>query len=165
MVVRRAAPADAPTLAHLIATAFAQYRDTLVPPSGALHETPRGISDELGQPGHLAFIAVEDAVAAGCVLCKPEDGDLYFGRLSVLPSMRGRGIAQRLIEAVEAHAHAQRFPAVLLSVRIALPENRLLFARYGYVEISRHAHDGFDHPTFIRMRKVLAPSREFSDSA
>ena len=152
-------------MAHLIAAAFAQYRDNLVPPSGALHETPGGIRDELGRPGHLAFVAVEGALPAGCVLCKLENGDLYFGRLSALPSMRGRGIAQRLIEAVEAHARAQRFAAVLLSVRIALPENRLLFARYGYVEISRHAHDGFDHPTFIRMRKVLAPSREFSGSA
>jgi hypothetical protein len=45
---------------------------------------------------------------------------------------------------------------VVLAVRIALPENQALFERYGYVEVSRYAHDGFDHPTSIRMRKALA---------
>jgi hypothetical protein len=40
-------------------------------------------------------------------------------------------------------------------VRIVLTENQRLFTSLGYVEISREAHEGFDHPTSINMRKAL----------
>jgi hypothetical protein len=46
-------------------------------------------------------------------------------------------------------------PGVRLGVRIALPDNQRLFASLGYVEFSREAHPGFDHPTSINMRKAL----------
>lgn len=154
--VRRATPQDASLIARLITTAFAEYRDRLVPPSGALNETAAGIAAELALPDRLGFVALDAAQPVGCVLCKPDDGDLYFGRLSVAPGCRGRGIARLLIEAVESYARHQGFPATLLAVRIALPENRALFERCGYVEISRHAHEGFDQPTNVRMRKRLA---------
>ena len=156
ITIRRAAAQDAPLLARLITTAFAEYRDRLVPPSGALRESPAAIATELATPERLGFVALDDADPAGCVLCKPDDGDLYFGRLSVAPEYRGRGVARRLIDAVELHAREHRFPAVVLAVRLALPENRALFERYGYVEVSRHAHAGFDQPTNIRMRKQIA---------
>ena len=155
ITVRRAAAHDATTVAQLITAAFAEYRDRLVPPSGALREEAGAIASELTAPDRLGFLAFDHADAAGCVMCKPEGGDLYFGRLAVVPERRGRGIARRLIDAVEGHARAHRYPAVVLAVRIALPENQALFERYGYVEVSRYAHDGFDHPTSIRMRKAL----------
>lgn len=156
ITVRHATTHDAPLIARLITTAFAEYRDRLVPPSGALNETAAGIAAELATPERLGFVAFDAAGAVGCVLCKPDSGDLYFGRLSVAPACRGRGIARRLIDTVEVYARDQGFPATLLAVRISLPENRALFERCGYVEISRHAHEGFDQPTNIRMRKALA---------
>ncbi len=156
ITIRRAAARDASVLARLITTAFAEYRDRLVPPSGALNESPAAIAAELATPERLGFVALDDADPVGCVLCRPDDGNLYFGRLSVPPERRGRGIARRLIDAVEAHAREHRFPAVVLAVRIALPENQALFERFGYVETSRYAHDGFEQPTSVRMRKSIA---------
>jgi ribosomal protein S18 acetylase RimI-like enzyme len=91
----------------------------------------------------------------GCVLTELLEGDLYFGRLAVLPSARGMNLARRLIQAVEADAKARGLPGVRLGVRIALPGNQRLFASLGYAEISREAHPGFDHPTSINMRKPL----------
>ena len=156
ITVRRATAQDAPVIARLITTAFAEYRDRLVPPSGALNETAAAMATELATPERLGFVALDATEPVGCVLCKPDSGDLYFGRLSVAPEYRGRGIARRLIDAVEVYARDQGFPATLLAVRIALPENRALFERCGYVEISRHAHEGFDQPTNVRMRKAIA---------
>jgi predicted N-acetyltransferase YhbS len=153
--IRPATMTDAPALAALIIDAFAEYRGRLKPESGALSESAATIAAELARPDHSALLALDGARPVGCVLCKPEDGDLYFGRLAVPPAQRGRGIARALIEAVEAHARRHGYPGVLLGVRIALPENQKLFASLGYVETERTAHPGFDVPTSITMRKVL----------
>jgi predicted N-acetyltransferase YhbS len=152
--LRNATIADAPALASTIAAAFAQYRGKLVPESGAFRETSEAIASEL-EKGAGAIIAERNGEIIGCVMIKELDGDLYFGRLSVLPSARGLGLARRLVEAVEAEARARGLPGVRLGVRIVLVENQQLFSSMGYVEISREAHEGFDHPTSINMRKAL----------
>lgn len=153
-VCRRATLEDAAKIARLINEAFAEYRTWLVPPSGALAETAETIAAELsGRYG--AFLAEIAGEPAGCVLFRPEGDNLYFGRLSVSPEKRGSGIAAILVAAVESEAVALQCPGVVLGVRIALPANQRLFARFGYCEIARHAHSGFDEPTWIEMRKVL----------
>ncbi len=93
------------------------------------------------------------------VMIKPVDRDLYFGRLAVTPWARGRGIARRLVEAVEDEACRRGLAGVRLGVRIVLTENQRFFSSLGYVETSREAHPGFDHPTSITMRKALLPDR------
>jgi predicted N-acetyltransferase YhbS len=153
--IRAATAADAAALAALITGAFAEYRGRLKPESGALSESAETIAAELARPDHTALLALDGSQPVGCVLCKPENGDLYFGRLAVPPAQRGRGIARALIEAVEAHGRQRGYPGVLLGVRVALPENQKLFASLGYVETERTAHPGFDVPTSITMRKVL----------
>ncbi len=153
-ILRAATPADAPLLAATIAAAFEQYRGKLVPESGAFRETAATIAAELAS-GSSAIIAEQNGRPVGCVMVKPEEGDLYFGRLSVLPAARGLGLARRLVEAVEAEARRRGLPGVRLGVRIVLTANQRLFQSLGYAEVSREAHAGFDHPTSINMRKTL----------
>ncbi len=154
ILVRAASEADAPLLAATIAAAFEQYRGRLVPESGAFRETAGGIADEL-KKGAGAFIAERGGETLGCVMTKPMEGDLYFGRLSVLPAARGLGIAKQLVEAIEAAARARGLAGVRLGVRVVLTDNQQLFASMGYRETGREAHPGFDHPTSINMRKPL----------
>jgi len=156
LVLRLATTDDAPTLAATIAAAFEQYRGKLVPESGAFGETADAIAAELGN-GAGAIIAERNGEVLGCVMTKPMDGDLYFGRLSVLPAARGTGLARRLIAAVEAEAHRRGLAGVRLGVRVVLAENQRLFGTLGYRETSREAHPGFDYPTSINMRKPLPP--------
>lgn len=154
LVLRPATAADAAALAATIGAAFEQYRGKLVPESGAFQETADGIARELaGDAG--AIVAERNGAVVGCVMTSLLEGDLYLGRLSVLPAARGLGLAGRLIEAVEAEARARGLPGVRLGVRIALPANQKLFNSLGYREISREAHPGFDHFTSINMRKAL----------
>ncbi|MET9020689.1 GNAT family N-acetyltransferase [Actinopolymorpha sp. NPDC004070] len=157
VVLRTAGAGDASVLAAIITAAFEQYRGRLIPESGAFRETTESISRELAA-GTGAIIAEQGEDAVGCVMIKPADGDLYFGRLAVTPSARGRGIARRLVKAVENEAARRGLAGVRLGVRIVLTENQRLFTSLGYVETSREAHPGFDHPTSISMRKVLSPS-------
>lgn len=154
LVLRPATIADAPVLAATIAAAFEQYRGKLVPESGAFRETAEAIATEL-QKGAGAIIAQRNGVILGCVMTKLEEGDLYLGRLSVLPTARGKGLAARLVEAVEDDARRRGLAGVRLGVRIVLTGNQRLFQSLGYREISRDAHEGFDHPTSINMRKAL----------
>ena len=156
LVLRPATIADAPVLAATIAAAFEQYRGKLVPESGAFRETADGIAAELKKDAG-AIIAERNGVILGCVMTKLEEGDLYLGRLSVLPTARGEGLAARLIEAVEDEARRRGLPGVRLGVRVVLTGNqKRLFQSLGYREISREAHEGFDYMTSINMRKSLS---------
>jgi ribosomal protein S18 acetylase RimI-like enzyme len=154
LVLRPATAADAAAIAAVIAASFAQYRGRLVPESGAFRETAATIAGEL-QRGAGAILAEQNGEMQGCVLVEEKEGDLYFGRLSVLPSARGHGLAKRLIEAVEAEARRRGLSGVRLGVRVVLTDNQRLFQALGYLETSREAHPGFDHPTSINMRKPL----------
>jgi ribosomal protein S18 acetylase RimI-like enzyme len=154
LVLRSATIADAPALAATIAASFEQYRGKLVPESGAFAETADAIATELHK-GAGAIIAGRNGAVLGCVMMQEMEGDLYFGRLSVLPAARGIGLARRLIAAVEAEARRRGLAGVRLGVRVVLTENQRLFAAMGYAETSREAHPGFDYPTSINMRKSL----------
>ena len=155
LVLRAATAGDAAAIATVIAASFAQYRGRLVPESGAFRETPETIAAEL-ERGTGAIVAERNGEMVGCVLVEEVEGDLYFGRLSVVPSARGQGLAKRLIDAVEAEARRRGLSGVRLGVRIVLTDNQRLFQALGYRETSREAHPGFDQPTSINMRKALS---------
>jgi predicted N-acetyltransferase YhbS len=154
LVLRAATAVDAAAIAATIAASFEQYRGRLQPESGAFRETAEGIAAELARESG-AIVAERNGRILGCVMVKLIDDDLYFGRLSVVPEARGQGIARRLVEAVEDEARRRELAGVRLGVRIVLVENQRLFSSMGYVEIGREAHEGFDHPTSINMRKAL----------
>jgi GNAT superfamily N-acetyltransferase len=154
ILIRWASVADADVICDVIHQSFAEYEGRLIPPSAAMQESPASIASELADCAS-AWIAVVDGDAVGCVLARPKDDDFYFGRLSTIASLRGRGIAARLIEAVEAFARSQGYAAVTCSARISLEANRRLFAGLGYVEVGRSTHPGFSNPTSVDLRKSL----------
>lgn len=158
VVLRPATADDAAAIAATIAAAFAQYRGKLVPQSGAFADTATVIAAEFAN-GSTAIVAERNGEMLGCVMMKVMAGDLYFGRLSVIPKARGLGLARRLVEAVEADAHGRGLAGVRLGVRVVLTDNQRLFRSLGYVETGREAHPGFDYPTSINMRKVLGGPR------
>jgi ribosomal protein S18 acetylase RimI-like enzyme len=153
-ILRKATIGDAAAIAAVIAASFEQYRGKLIPESGAFRETADGIAAELSR-GAGAIVAERNGEMLGCVLVEEKEGDLYFGRLSVLPPARGLGLARRLIDAVEAEARRRGLAGIRLGVRVVLTDNQRLFQTLGYRETSREAHPGFDHPTSINMRKPL----------
>ena len=125
LVLRAATPADAASLAATIAAAFAQYRGKLDPESGAFRETADGIAAELATDAG-AIVAERNGEMVGCVVLRILEGDLYLGRLSVLPAARGLGIARQLVAAVEDEARRRELAGVRLGVRIVLTENQKL---------------------------------------
>ncbi|MEQ8332316.1 GNAT family N-acetyltransferase [Nisaea sp.] len=144
---------DLAGIVGLIHRAFAQYRGKLEPESGALSESVDSLRRRLEQ--NRLFLAEDDGRICGAVFATEKGDAVYLDRLAVDPAVRGRGIARRLIEAVEAHARATGAARITLGVRLALQQNIDYFQRWGFVETGRKAHEGFDAPTSMEMEKRL----------
>jgi ribosomal protein S18 acetylase RimI-like enzyme len=127
----------------------------LTPPSGVAKETVESVTALLTAGG--GFVAFSADVPVGSVIWRDEEADLYLGRLAVLPAARRQGVARALIAAVEELARQRGKPAVVLAVRLALPDNIRLFQSLGFIEIGRLSHGGFIEPTQMRLRKICAP--------
>ena len=139
---------DAAAAAALIGLAFAAQTVATDPPPSALNETTASVSASLAAEGPTAkerggFAAWIGQTLAGCVLWEVKPRGLYLGRLAVHPNHRGKAIAPALINAAEAQARHLALPRLLLSTRLALADNRRLFARCGFIETEQHAHPGY----------------------
>jgi GNAT superfamily N-acetyltransferase len=153
----RRAPAgfcDWEPLLKLLQTAFAYQDGRIDPPSSV-----QGLDTEslaLKTKNEQLFLAAEDGQLLGCVFAKSRPGSVYVGKLAVWPHRQGQGLGRQLMRAAEDFARETGHAAVELDTRIELTENHETFAALGFVKVAEHAHDGYDHPTFITMRKTLA---------
>lgn len=150
--LRKLTQADAAEVAALIRQAFASIDPPLMPPPSALRETAGTVAVSIAKGGAAA---VAGGAIVGAVLWGERDGGLYFGRLSVHGAWRRRGVAQALVAAAERQARDAGYLRIHGAVRLALTGNRALFAALGFVETDRHAHDGFDAPTWVDLEKHL----------
>ncbi len=102
---------------------------------------------ELVPPAGLFLLARLDEAAVGCGALKAiGDGVGEIKRMWVAPSARGLGVAQRLLDALEAHAAGMGLRALRLDTNRSLAEARALYARNGYREIARYNDNPYaDH--------------------
>ncbi len=149
--IRPLVPADAVAAAVLIREAFAAQSLRTDPPSSALRETAESVAAQLTEDGGAALEADDRLI--GLILWAERDGGLYLGRLAVLPPWRGRGAARTLLAAAETEARRRALPRLRLRVRLALADNRRLFAACGFCVVHEGAHPGYDAPTFMVMEK------------
>jgi GNAT superfamily N-acetyltransferase len=152
--VRALGRAAAAAAAALIREAFAAQRVAADPPSSALRETAESVAARLAEGGGAAIEAEGDLI--GLVSWAERDEALYLGRLAVRPCWRGRGAAHVLLAAAEAEARRRGLARLRLNVRLALEENRRLFAALGFIATNEAAHPGYARSTFAVMEKRLA---------
>lgn len=94
---------------------------------------------EFDPPAGLFLLARLDGEAVGCgALRVTGRGIGEIKRMWVASSARGLGIAQRMIEALEAHAARIGLDRLQLDTNRSLVEARALYARNGYREIARY---------------------------
>jgi GNAT superfamily N-acetyltransferase len=141
-------------LLALILNAFAYMNGIIDPPSSALALTPESLRAKAVQ--ETVFLATDGDRLLGCIFVAEKPDHFYVGKLAVDPNAQGKGIGRRLLDAAERHARKHGKPAIELQTRIELTGNHDAFLRLGFNEISRTAHPGFDRPTSLTMRKVLA---------
>ncbi len=141
-------------LLDLIMRSFASMDGVIDPPSSAHLLSVESLRDKAGR--ETVFLALQDGRMAGCIFAMERTADVYIGKLAVEPELQGQGIGRRLMRAVEAFARSRDKPAIELQTRVELTANHATFARLGFREIGRTAHEGYDRPTSITMRKELA---------
>jgi ribosomal protein S18 acetylase RimI-like enzyme len=135
---------------ELTRRAFAPY-SRLDPPSGAGRESLESVGEELAVYG--GALASTDGRPAGCLRLREMDGHLHVRRVAVAPEQQGRGIGRALMRWAEAEAGRRGTEGVSVGVRLALPGNLEFYRRLGYREVERHAHPGYDRPTWALLRK------------
>jgi predicted N-acetyltransferase YhbS len=137
----------------LINRSFAYMDGVIDPPSSAHRLTAEGLrrkaEDETG------FLATSEGRIVGCVFVVEREHDCYFSKLAVEPGLQRLGIGRQLVEAAEEFAATIGKAALELRTRIELTANHAAFARLGFRETARTAHEGYDRATSITMRKVL----------
>jgi predicted N-acetyltransferase YhbS len=141
-------------LLSLIMRAFAPMDDVIDLPSSAHLLNVDNLRDKAGR--ETVFLALQNDRIAGSVFALERTTDVYVGKLAVAPELQGQGIGGRLMQAVEDFARSSNKSAIELQTRIELTANHGTFARLGFREAGRTAHDGYDRPTSITMRKELA---------
>lgn len=157
MPVRTATPADTSALAAVINAAFVVEagfirgpRTTAAEVSALLAGGGAFLVVDHGEPGRLAA-AVHVEAREGCA---------HFGMLAVDPALQGRGLARRLLTAVEAHGRAAGCTVVELEVFDVRSELPPFYASLGYRPVGTRAFRAPELLTapaqLIVMQKALA---------
>ena len=121
----------------------------------------RSVSAEPGEmvpPAGVFVLARLDGRAIGCGGLKvtaPGEGEIK--RMWVAPDARGMGLAQRMLEALEAHAALMALHTLRLDTNRHLVEARALYLRNGYREIAPYNDNPYAHHWF---EKRLPPTGE-----
>lgn len=124
-------------------------------PGQSVSATP----DELVPPAGYLLIARLDGEAIGCGALKLQDGGHgEIKRMWVSPKARGLGVAQRLLDALEAQAAQAGIGVLQLDTHRDLTEARKLYARNGYVEIEPYNANPYAHHWYEKRLNGQAPN-------
>jgi DNA-binding MarR family transcriptional regulator/GNAT superfamily N-acetyltransferase len=105
--------------------------------------------EELVPPLGWFLIARLEGAPAGCGALKIQDGGVgEIKRMWVAPFARGLGVAQRLLEALEARAADAGVSVLRMDTHRSLAEARALYARNGYAEIAAYNANPYAHHWF-----------------
>ncbi|QXH53401.1 GNAT family N-acetyltransferase [Pseudomonas fakonensis] len=145
--LRRANPADADTIAVLVAEACSPY----IPRIG---RKPGPMLDDYGQVvrDELVFVALQGERIVGVLVLRHEGRELLLVNVAVLPACKGQGIGRLLMDACEAQARTAGCEAIRLYTHERMTENIAIYQKLGYRETHRATQDGFAR---VFMRKLL----------
>jgi ribosomal protein S18 acetylase RimI-like enzyme len=152
--IRSATEDDAGTLLDLAMQAFAEFRDTIVPPPGVLAESVDIVRRAIRE--HGGILATDNGIRVGSARFELHPGYLYIGRLAVPPQWRGRGIGREMMSFLESHAMTLGLCEARVEVRMALPGNVAMFEAFGYVPLSYQPHPRVPEAMTVIMAKRLA---------
>lgn len=102
------------------------------PPSSALSEKVASIAKVIVQGKEQALIGYDEEMPVCMVRYQVMAGELCFFRLSVIPEKQGKGLAKKMLHALERLAMEQEIVAITCKVRAELARNIALYETVGY---------------------------------
>ena len=150
----RAVRSDEPPARELVAAMVAEIVGFYGPLES--RNAPSATPEELWAP-HGSYLVLLDGgrAVAGGGLKRLEDGVAEIKRMYVVPDARGRGLARRLLGALEDAARELGYARVRLDTGPQQPHARSLYLSAGYTPVPNY--NGNDVATFWG-EKALAPS-------
>lgn len=129
--IRLAVPGDEAVIAALIFEAFLPFCDLYTPDAfDYTAASSERISERFAEgPMWLAFDGGE---AVGTVSGLPEPERFYIRSMAVRPETQGRGVGQKLLEVLEAHARDAGFAKLYLYTTHVLPAAKRLYEKNGF---------------------------------
>jgi len=131
------------------------YMDGVIDPPSSVHRLTAQTLRAKAQ-AEIGFLALAGGTIVGCAFIAEQTDHFYLGKLAVLPAHQRSGVGKRLLAAAERHAVDAGKPLMELQTRVELTGNQRAFRSLGFVETGRTAHQGYDRPTSVTMRKRLA---------
>jgi len=101
-------------------------------------------------------VAIGDGKVVGAIVLKVTDEGFYIDNVSVIPSVKGKGIGRALLELAEAEARLQNYNSIYLATHELMTENRALYYGIGYSEYDHRVVSGYPRVFF---RKSLLSTR------
>ncbi|MGC5242852.1 GNAT family N-acetyltransferase [Streptomyces albogriseolus] len=155
----RPVPYDHPDAVKLDAAVQAEYDirygdgGDATPMDPADFRPPNGIYliayDELGVPVASGGWRVQDANGEG-----NQDGDAELKRMYVVEEMRGRGLARRILTALEDDARAAGRVRMVLETGTKQPEAIALYASSGYEPCEKFGYYRFHEESLCYAKKL-----------
>ncbi|MBD7936332.1 GNAT family N-acetyltransferase [Cytobacillus sp. Sa5YUA1] len=128
MLIKPATSDDAAIITEIMQVAFREYNN---PPASALIETTEEVRSAL-ENGEQSLICYDQDIPVAMVRLKFTNKELYFYRLSVLPTYQRKGIAKLLLKELESYAGNYVVTQLVCKVRMTAPKNILLYQSVGY---------------------------------
>ncbi|MCA2011919.1 GNAT family N-acetyltransferase [Cereibacter sphaeroides] len=136
----------------LLHQAFA-YMDGVIDPPSSLHRMALHDFKRDAEGNELWVIdAGPGSTPVACMILTDKGNTLYLGKMAVADSHRGQGLGRVMIAHAAARAQALGVPSITLQTRVELEANHETFRRFGFEEIGRTAHEGYDRPTSVTFR-------------
>lgn len=111
--------------------------------------------DELCVPSVKFFVAKEGTASLGCVALANKGDYAEIKSMFVDPKARGKGIAHKLMHAIEVEARAQGIAEVKLETGDTLHQAHSLYRAHGYKDCGPFG-DYEESPASLFMTKTLA---------
>lgn len=128
MLIKYATSQDAAIINEIMQVAFSEYKN---PPSSALQETMAAVKNAL-ESGEHSLIGLDQDIPVAMVRFKLTNKELYFYRLSVLPTYQRKGLAKQLLKELESYVRNHGVTQLVCKVRMTASKNILLYQSIGY---------------------------------
>ncbi len=160
--IRRAELDDAPAIAAILREAFAEYLPLYTEEAFAA-TTPSSERIEARIREGAVWVATKEGTVVGTVGTVQRGEDLYVRGMGVLPTARGMGVGELLLDAVQSAALAAGHRRLTLSTTPFLTRAIRLYERFGFRRNDEGPHELYGTPLFS-MAKWLEPSAKENET-
>ncbi len=146
--LRRAKELDVEQLVPIINEAYS-YQDAV---KGEQRTTSDKLKSRMKEVDFYKVYSKQELI--GCVYLEPREQVLHFGLLTLVPQYRGKGIAKKLMLAIEKYARNNSFLSIELDYMSLAPWLKRYYEKYGFEATGEVTQWG--SIDLIKMRKSLS---------